>query len=235
VNERFAELHLPGADARLGTRVDLELVTGHVVGVVRNVELDPSEPAPPKAYVSFDRVTLPAMSLAVRTTADPRSLISDIERAVRAVSADVLLEDVRIVEAEIGASVAPQRFNMLLVVAFAGLALALAGVGIYGVTALSVAMRREEIGIRRALGASDGRLVGRIAQHVLGLTLAGLALGGAGALLGGRLVASLLVGVSPGDPLLLGAVGIILTGTAMVACVPPALSALRVDPRETLG
>ena len=234
VNERFADLYLPDSATRIGARLDLQLMRGHVTGVVSDVNLAPSGPAPPKAYISLDRFALPGMTLTVRTVGDPAPVIPDIERAVRAVSADVLLKDVRTVEAEIDASVAPERFNMLLVLAFAGLALSLAGVGIYGVTSLSVTMRRGEIGIRRALGANDGNVADEILRRVLRLTLTGVVIGGAGALLGGRLVATLLVGVSPSDPLLFGAVVLILTGTAIAASVPPALGALHVDPREVL-
>ncbi len=235
VNERFAAAHLTDPATRIGARLSLDWLEGHVVGVVRDVEILPGESAPPKVYVSMKRVTVPAMALAVRMTGDPSALIPEIEREVRAVSPDVLLEDVKIVQAEIRSSVAPQRFNMLLVSSFAGLALLLAAVGIYGVTALSVATRRSEIGIRRALGASDDRVAREIFRRVLALSGAGLAAGLVASVFGGRLVASLLVRVSPSEPKLIAAVVGVLALTAFVACVVPVARALRIDPRETLG
>jgi predicted permease len=234
VNERFAAAHLTDPEARIGTRFSLDWLEGHVVGIVRDVEAVAGEPAPPKVYASLDRVTVPAMALAIRTTGDASLLIPEIEREVRAVSPDVLLEDVKVIESEIRSSVAPQRFNMLLVSSFAGLALLLAAVGIYGVTALSVTTRRGEIGIRRALGASDDRVAREILRRAMALGAVGLAAGLLGSALVGRLVASLLVGVSPAEPRLMAAVTGVLAAVTITACVLPVARALRIDPRETL-
>ena len=123
---------------------------------------------------------------------------------------------------------------MRLVLSFATLALTLAAVGIYGVTTFSVATRRSEIGIRRALGASNHRVAADVARRIGVLTIAGIVVGMIGAVSGGRLLTSLLVGVSPTDPYILAAVGALLAATAGAATLVPIIRAVRIDPTESL-
>jgi len=122
----------------------------------------------------------------------------------------------------------------VLVIAFAALALTLAGVGIYGVTAFSVATRRSEIGIRRALGATDHRVVLAVVRRVGLLTAFGVVIGLIGAATGGRMLSSLLIGVSPTDPAILAAVAALIATVAGGAALVPVLRALQVDPTESL-
>lgn len=232
VNERFATLHL-GAEP-VGTRLELDWLEGHVVGVVRDVTVSPGEPPLPKVYVALDRVTVPGMALTVRTIDAPGLVVPDIERAIRAVSRDVLLEDVTIVQEAVRESVAPERFNMILVVIFAGLALSLAAVGIYGVTSLSVASRQAEIGIRRALGARSHDVAAQVTRRIATMTTLGIAVGLVAAIASGRIVSGLLFGVSPSDPTLLAVVALILGATAATACLVPIARAIRIDPCEAL-
>jgi putative ABC transport system permease protein len=123
---------------------------------------------------------------------------------------------------------------MLVVAAFSGLALALAAVGIYGVTSYTVSARRAEIGIRRALGASRPRLASSVLGRLGALTAAGVLLGLIGAVAGERLVGSLLVGVRPGDPAVLLGVAALLAVVALAASAVPLARAMRVAPTEAL-
>lgn len=234
VNERFIAAHLSGPDTGLGSRVDLDWIDGHVVGVVRDVSVSYSAPAVAKAYISLERFTAAGVALTVRTAESPAMVLPEIEREIQAVATDVLLEDVTIIEDALSTAVAPQRFNMLLAVAFASLALTLAAIGIYGVTSFSVATRRSEIGIRRALGASNGRVGGDVARRIALLTGAGVAIGVGAALLGARFLSSLLYGVAPTEPRIVFLVALVLSVTAVVAGAVPVARAIRLDPTDSL-
>ena len=210
-------------------------MSGHVVGVVRDVETVLGEPSLPKVYLSLERVTVPGMSVTARAIADAAAIVPSVRAEIRAVDPNVLLEDVTVVEQSVQTSVAPQRFNMLLVISFAALALALAAIGIYGVTAFSVATRRNEIGIRRALGASDHRVALEVIKRVGVLTASGIVFGLIGAASAGRLLSSLLVGVSPSDPAILAGVAALLAAISGGAAAVPVLRAMHIDPTESLG
>ncbi len=234
VNDRFLTTYLTEGENPLAVRIRFDWGEGRIVGVVGDVSPNLNEPAPPILYRPFARTPVAGMWLTVRTLADPAALVAGIRREVEAVDPNVLLERVTILERSVRASVAPQRFNMVLVIAFAVLALGLAAVGIYGVTAFSVATRRTEIGIRRALGASDPRTTLEIAGRVALLTAVGVVLGLVGAASGGRLVASLLVGVSPTEPSVLAGVAALMVAVSAAATLVPVLRALRIDPTESL-
>jgi len=130
----------------------------------------------------------------------------------------------------VSASVAPRRFQLVLVVLFAALSLALALVGIYGVTSYAVARQTQEIGLRMALGAQKGDVMRSVLAQGLRPVLAGLAVGLIGARLGAALVRSLLFGVGPLDPVALGSVACLLLMAAALACYLPARRAARLDP-----
>src|SRR2546427_13192823 len=156
-----------------------------------------------------------------------------IKKAVYGARGDQPVYDVRTMHEIASASMASQRFPMILLGAFAGLALLLASVGIYGVISYSVTQRVHEMGIRMALGAQKGDIFQMVIGQGLRLALAGLALGIAAALIFTRVLSSfshLLYRVSASDPLTFAAVSLVLTGVAVLACYIPARRATRVDP-----
>ncbi len=243
VNERFVAAHLSGTSAggsggadasgsaqAIGTRLVLDWIEGHIVGVVRDLATgEAGEPALPKVYVSADLLTLPAMAVLVRTIDDPALLLPEIEREVRAVSSDIRLEDVTIIADAVRTSVAPQRFNMLLVTAFAALRAHprrrrhLRGDVVLG--------RDAAVGDRHSAGArrDDHRVAGEVVRRIAGLTVIGVGLGTVGALASGRLLAGLLFGVSPTSPVVVAQVVVVLGVTATVAGLVPVVRAVRVD------
>jgi putative ABC transport system permease protein len=142
--------------------------------------------------------------------------------------------DVATMEQRFSQAVAPQRFNALVLGIFAGVAVILAGVGVYGVMAYSVTRRTHEIGIRRALGAQQQDVMRFVLRRGAGLALVGITLGLAGALALTRFLSNLLYGVTVRDPLTFVAVSLILTGVALMACYIPARRAMKVDPMVAL-
>jgi ABC-type antimicrobial peptide transport system permease subunit len=146
----------------------------------------------------------------------------------------VPLYQVRTLEQVVAESTATQRFSMLLQTLFALLALSLAAVGLYGVLAFTVARRTSEIGVRMALGARRSDVRRMVVRQGMGIVAVALGLGVLGALAGGRLLASLLFGVSPADPVTYTTVVGVLLVVALVACWVPARRASGVDPAEAL-
>jgi putative ABC transport system permease protein len=154
--------------------------------------------------------------------------------AVREIDAEQPVIDLMPMEAVVARSTSDRRFTMLLLAAFAGLALALAAVGIYGVLAYAVRRRVREIGIRIALGANAPGVVRMVIADALRPTLVGVALGLAGAVAIRQVIASLLFGVSAGDPLTFVAVAALLVVVALASSAMPAYTATRVDPITAL-
>jgi predicted permease len=174
------------------------------------------------------------MTLAVRTHTDPRSVISAITNAVNEADSEVPLLYVKTMQDTIDESLLQQRFTMLLLSGFAGLALLLAAVGIYSVLAYAVRRRVREIGIRMALGAQIRNVVGMVVADGFKPTCIGLAVGLVGALALGRLMSNLIYGVAATDPLTIAAVTLLLGLVALFACIIPAYRATRVDPVRAL-
>jgi putative ABC transport system permease protein len=170
------------------------------------------------------------MSLAVRTKGNPADTASAIIDAIHQVNAAQPVSDMMTMDDLLYDSVSSQRFNMLLLAVFAGLALVLAGVGIYSVLAYGVRRRAREIGIRMALGAQVRDVVGMVLIDGLKPTAFGLALGLLGASMLGRVMANLVFGVRTSDPLTFAAVSLLLGLVALLASVIPAYRASRVDP-----
>jgi len=174
------------------------------------------------------------ITLAVRTAQDPLLLASSIRDAVWAANRNTRLARLATMEKVVGNSVKDRRFAMLLLSLFAGVAVLLAGIGLYGLMAFNVAQRTPEIGIRMALGARPWQMLGQVLGRGMRLALLGVALGLVAALALARTLQSLLFEVQPGDPLTLAVVALLLCVVAAAACWIPARRAARVDPLVAL-
>jgi len=170
----------------------------------------------------------------VRTESSPTSLVPAIRNEVLAMDRDQPISDAVSMEELLGSSVSKSRFSALLLSIFAGLALVLASVGIYGVMSYSVTQRSHEIGIRMALGAQRRDVVRMVVVHGMLLSLAGIAVGLVGSFALTRLLGGLLYGVSSTDPVTFAAISATLVLVALAACFIPARRASRVDPMVSL-
>ena len=174
------------------------------------------------------------MTFAIRTSSDPMNSVSSVTKAIHEVGPDLPIVDVMSMNDVMAKSVSPQRFNMLLLASFAGLALILAAVGIYSVLSYTVRRRVREIGIRMALGASNNDVIRMVLRDGLKPILVGVALGLAAALALSRVVSSLIFGVRATDPLTFAAVALLLLLVGIVATIIPAYRATRIEPVRIL-
>jgi putative ABC transport system permease protein len=180
------------------------------------------------------RWQFPSFALVVRTVGEPMRLASAVTAQVWALDKDQPVNDVLAMDHLVDDTVSQRRFNMLLLAVFAGVALALAAVGIYGVLAYSVSRRTQEIGIRMALGARGSDVLRMVGREGFVLVFAGIVIGLAGALALTRLMGNLLFGVRPADTATFALVPAILAAVALAACYLPARRAARVDPTVAL-
>jgi putative ABC transport system permease protein len=246
ISESMAKLFWPNENA-IGKRLTLYFYPNEervVVGVVGDVKLYAVSETQGKAalYFPLAQVSAPkdaafhsfGMNLAVRTNAAPSSAASVAGMAIHEVDADIPVQNVRTMDDMISASISSERFTMLLLGAFAGLAVLLAVVGIYSVTSYSVSRRTNELGIRMALGASRSDVLLLVMRHGMMLALIGSAIGIVGALSLSRVMRSQLFGVQATDPVtfVAGACGLMLV--VLAASYIPARRAMRVDPMQAL-
>jgi putative ABC transport system permease protein len=203
-----------------------------VAGDVRDQELEAK--GRPAVYEPAAQVPFNTMYFGIRAAGDPAALIAAVRASIRELDAELPLDGMGTVDALVATSLSQRRFAMLLMVIFAGLALILAMVGIYGVIAYSVTQATQEIGIRMALGARRADVLGMVFTYAGLLIAAGLVIGGAAAMGTGRFLASQLFEVKPTDPATFAAVAGVLLATALAACAIPALRAMRVDPLVAL-
>jgi len=241
INEAFARRFFPNEEAR-GKRIILEDETNQplppreVVGVVGNVRhegLDDKEQ--PEYYVPFFQAPDRQMDLVVRSAiSDPAALAVAVRGAIRSIDKDQLIWEVKTMDERVAKSVAPRRFQMLLLGIFATLALLLASIGIYGVMNFTVTQRTHEIGIRLALGAQAKDVFRLIVGQGMTLALVGVGIGLLGAIALTRVMASLLYNVSALDPLIFAGIALLLTAVALLACFIPARRATKVDPMIAL-
>jgi putative ABC transport system permease protein len=233
VNEALARRHWPNEDP-IGKRIIIswnEDIEDEIVGVVGDVVhagLDAQVRS--MTYWPLARNGDGSMTLTLRTAGEPTSVISAVRGIVREQDADLALADIRTMDEVVSQSVAERRLMMVMLAIFAGAALLLAAVGIYGVIAYSVTQRTQEIGIRLALGAQRSDVLRMVVGQAAILAVAGVVIGGVGAVFLTRLMADLLFGVKPFDPLTFGVVAAGLTGVALLASYVPGRRATRVDP-----
>jgi putative ABC transport system permease protein len=174
------------------------------------------------------------VSFVVRSDRPAEALAAEIKRAVHEVDPTQPVSRLRPADELIADAVARQRFSMVLLAVFGGLALTLAAVGVYGVMAYTVSQRTREMGIRLALGAKASSVLALVLVQGLGMALAGVAIGVLASLALGHLVNSLLYDVSPSDPRVLVLVAVLLSTISLAASLIPAVRATRVDPIEAL-
>jgi putative ABC transport system permease protein len=232
VNETMARTFWPGQDP-IGKRFRLRAsepwteVVG-VTGDIRRQGLE-NKPAPqifrPQAQRPDDM-----MDIVVRTSADPQSIASAVRNEIQSIDRTVAKFEVTTVERQIAAQTEVRRFQTSLFGLFSVMALLMSAIGIYGLMHFFVVQRTNEIGVRMALGARSADVLGLVLRQGLTLAAAGIAVGLAAALGATRLLASLLFGVTPADPLTFASTAAILIGVAALACSIPARRAARVDP-----
>lgn len=241
VNEDFAERYFPGDDP-IGKHIKPSISNGEdkqfwreivgIVGSVRHLGLS-AEPTP-EYYVPHTQLPFDSMTIVARTEGDPRALISAVQREVRALDSELPVYNIKTLEEYVAGSVAQPRFNTVLLAIFAGIALVLTAVGLFGVMSYTVRQRTHEIGIRMALGAAETDVLKMVVRQ--GMTLAGIGMGAglASAYFLTRLMTSMLFGIGATDPLTFVAISVVLGIVALGACFVPARRATRVDPMVAL-
>ena len=240
VNTAFARKFLGGANP-LGKQFRLQRGTGdtppfEIVGLVGDAKYQSlREEAPPTAYVPISQQEEPGpfMNFELRAATSPAALIPGVTSAFGAVNPDISLEFVTLSD-QVAQSLTRERLLAMLSTFFGGLALALAMIGLYGIMSYNVARRRNEIGIRIALGAARARVLRMVLGEVGRMVIAGVVLGIGAALAVTRLVSSLLFGVTPSDPVTLLLSALLLVVVALAAGALPAWRAARLDPMEAL-
>jgi len=234
VNESLARNYFGNEDP-LGKRIIYDGVARLIVGIVGDVKhkaLD--EEAKPEIYFPMSQVTRRTMSLAVRASGDPMQIVAAVRGQVWSVDKDIPIYNIETMERLMARSVAPRRFNMLLLGLFALVGLALASVGLYGVMSYMVTQRTREIGVRMALGANKGDVLRLLIGEGMKLALIGALLGLGGALALTRLLKTLLFGVSATDPLTFLAIATLMIIVALLSCWIPARRAASLDPLVSL-
>lgn len=248
VNEWLAKRHWPGENP-LGKRITFDNGDKNpywltVVGVVKNtVRSDWAAAQEGEVYLPYlqqlkyleDRGShYSYLTLVVRANIEPSALALSVRRAIWSLDKNVTISQVQTMEQVVAQATARPRFYVLLLAAFASIALVLAAVGIYGVISYSVSRRTHEIGLRMALGAGESDVLRLVVRQGVRVALAGAGAGLLGALLLTRLMSSLLYGVRSTDPATFLAVTLVLTGVAVVASYIPARRAARIDPLVAL-
>jgi predicted lysophospholipase L1 biosynthesis ABC-type transport system permease subunit len=237
ISDRLAKLIFPNEDP-IGQRVILwkgqSGGDAEVVGVIgdsreRGLARDPAL----TVYLPYGRIAVPS-DVVVHTSGNPMALMSAVRSLVAAMDPNLPITDVRTFEEVVNRSVAPQRFNTILLAVFSGLALLLATAGIYGVLSYAMSRRTAEIGLRVALGASGRTILTMAIAQGMRPAFVGIVLGALGAWWLSRYTAALLYNVKPFDLPTFGAVAAILLATALLACYLPGRRAMRIGPAVAL-
>jgi predicted permease len=233
INETAARRFFPGQEpVGKWIRVGGGFADGaEIVGVVADQRFAGLEvPPQPDVYVSWEQVPQASAYIFVRTAGEPALLAAALRSEVRRLDPDLPLYDVKTMEERVGAATAASRLTAMLLGLFAGVALLLALMGIYGVVAGAVAQRAREIGVRVALGAPRSGVIALVLRQGAILIVPGVLLGIAGAWSATRVLRSLLYEIDPGDPVVFAYLTLLTAGVTMLACAAPAVRALRVDP-----
>jgi putative ABC transport system permease protein len=245
VNETFVKKFFPGVDPLTQRIVTEQLIPGvtklgppvewQIVGVYSNVRNGgPRDDGFPEIDVPFWQSPWPGTTMAVRTGMDPGSTHKSIAEVIQSTDADLPMADVKTMDQLVNESLAGDRFNALLFGSFAGVALVLAALGIYGVMSFVVAQRTHEIGLRMALGAGRGEVLRLVLREGMLTALVGAVIGSLGAYFVGRAMQGMWFGVGAMDPIAFSIVALVLLTSAMLACLVPARRAASVDPMTAL-
>jgi len=231
---RYWPAGVTGAKDPVGQKIRIGGSAYEIAGVVGEVNGAGLNREPrPTIYLSYQQAVEPRMALVVRHP-QAEQMIRAIKQAVYAVDKDQPVYNVRTMNEVVHGSQSSSRFMLALLCVFAATALALAGVGIYGIISYSVAQRVGEIGIRMALGAGRESVLRLIIGNGMALAGIGAGIGLVGAAAASRLLGSLLFGVSPSDPFVFGVTVIVLGAVSLIAAVIPATRATRIDPGVSL-
>jgi putative ABC transport system permease protein len=237
VNETMARQLWPN-ESPIGRRFTIwrdEKFPREIVGVVGNTKASLDKEPGPQMYVPYAQdATWGSLSLVVRTAGEPTALAGSVREAIRAVDKGIPNYNLKTMNDVVSTSAAPRRIPMLLLSAFAGVAMLLAMLGIYGVTSYYVTQRTHEIGVRMALGAQIVDVLKLVLRRAMLLALFGIGIGIAGAVAVTRYLTSLLFGVKPVDTLTFVAVAVVLAVVVFIACLVPARRAAKIDPLEAL-
>ena len=243
VNETFVKKYLSNVDPLSQIVIMQQLRLGtlgppiewHIVGVYHDVHNEGVRGEDfPEINVPLWQSPLPLVRITVRTGGDPASMATSIAAAVRSVDSDLPLDQVRTMDQVVDESLAGERFSTVLFASFAGVALLLAAIGIYGVMSFAVAQRTHEIGLRMALGAGPQQVLRLVLGEGMLLAFGGLVVGLAGAYFVGRLMKTVLYQVNEMDPAAISSVTAVLLLSALLACYIPARRATHVDPMVAL-
>jgi putative ABC transport system permease protein len=238
ISETMARQFWPGTNP-VGQRVTMKdwgpPLMGTIVGVVGDVKLDGLEAATrPALYWPYTQFNGLFNSVVVRTDAAPKAIVPALKAAIWSINGEQTIASIETMDQILADQFVARRFNLGLLGAFAGLALLLSSLGIYGVLAQAVQQRTQEIGIRMALGAERGDALKLVLSQGLTLSLVGIAIGIAGSFGLMRLMSNLLFGVRVTDPAAFVGAAVLLTTVALAACWIPARRAMRVDPMVAL-
>jgi predicted permease len=247
IDEQFAKLYFGDKDP-IGHRVNLSIIntTAEIVGIVGHIkqwglDSDSSATIQAQCYIAMSQLPDSILSafgygtgVVARTDGTPMATMDSITHALEKVNGRMVVFGTQTMSDVISDSLSAKRFVMVLLGVFAGLAMLLSSIGIYGVLSYVVGQRTNEIGIRMALGAGRSTVLRMVLAQAGKMVMLGVVIGLVAAILLTRLMASMLFGVSPTDPVTLGVVALLLTAVALIACYIPALRATRVDPMIAL-
>jgi len=240
INETLAVQYFPnqnpiGKHIRPAISVEGDPPWREIVGVVGAVRHGgPGKEPRPEFFLPHTQMPFITLTTVVRVAGDPPAIVGAVRNEIRAIDREAPIDSVKTLDQRLTESVAQPRFNTLLLALFAGVAMTLTAVGLYGVMAFSVTARTREIGVRVALGARGADVLRLVISQGMKLTLIGVAIGMVAALALTRLMKGLLFGVAPTDPATFAFIALLLVGVATLACYIPARRATKVDPMNAL-